>query len=126
MIPAAREARASLSGSRLPVVASMQERLQRDEEASDEGHDSGLQERRRASLTTEACRGEPVEAVRSPDHLAISKAVSIPMAPTAASTKKSAGKLAPKITAATFAAISRNCARSTRRRAATSVPRNSL
>jgi hypothetical protein len=37
------------------------------------------------------------------------------MAPTAASTKKSAGKLAPKITAATFAAISRKCARSTRR-----------
>ena len=29
----------------------MQERLQRDEEASDEGHHSGLQERRRASLT---------------------------------------------------------------------------
>ena len=51
MITAAREARASLSGSRLPVVASMQERLQRDEEASDEGYHSGLQERRERPST---------------------------------------------------------------------------
>jgi hypothetical protein len=39
--------------------------------------------------------------------MAISKAVSISIAPIAASTKKSAGKLVPKIIAATFAANSR-------------------
>ena len=58
--------------------------------------------------------------------MATSKAVSVSMAPAAASTKKTAGKLTPKKTATAFAVISRSRVRLTRRRVPTSVPRNSL